>query len=330
MRVRTLNAPHRGIAMSSVVAVVLPVFALIGLGWLVRRIGVLDGHATGGLNGYVVHLALPALLFDIVARADPAQLWQPGFAATCTLSAGVVFAVTVLVRRRRSRSLADASIDGLNASYANTGFIGFPLVAAVLGPAAMPATLVATIVTVCVLFAVALVLVEVGVNAGQGARHVAARVGGALVRNPLLVAPALGLLVLLSGWTLPSPVVRVLELLGASASPCALVALGLFLAEKRTPGDAPAGTVVALVSAKLFAHPLLAWLLATQVFALPPMLVHCAVLLAALPTGTGPFMVAAYHGREAALTARVVLVSTVASLVTVTAWLGATTGIVAG
>ena len=70
-------------------------------------------------------------------------------------------------------------------------------------------------------------------------------------------------------------------------------------------------------------HPVLAWLLARFVFDLPPLLLHTAVLMAALPTGTGPFMLAEFYRREAEVTARVVLVSTILSVLTVSGYLAA-------
>jgi malonate transporter and related proteins len=310
--------------MLSLLAIVLPIFALILAGWLARRGGALGPHATGELNRFVVYLALPAMLFDVVANADWHALWQPGFIAAFGIGAGVVFVVTVLVRLRRPRHIADAAIDGLNAAYANTGFVGFPLAVAVLGQGALPATLVATIITVCILFAVALVLIEFGVQAERHPVRMLAKVGGSLVRNPLLLAPVLGALVLVSGLAVPAPLEHFLKLLGSAASPCALVALGLFLAEKRPKAarsDDTFGAAALLVTLKLVAQPLLTWLLAVHAFHLAPPLVHAAVLLAALPTGTGPFMLAEFYRREASLTSAVVLASTIVSLVTITAYL---------
>ncbi|WP_206238857.1 AEC family transporter [Novosphingobium terrae] len=307
--------------MLSVVGIVLPIFALIFAGWGARRTGVLGPHATGELNRFVVWLALPALLFDIVAKAHWHDIWQPGFVAVCGLGMGVVFALALALRWRKGRPLADATIDGLNAAYANTGFIGFPLLLAVFGPSAMAPTLISAILTVCVLFAVALVLIEVGLQAEAHPLHMARKVALSLARNPLLVAPVLGGVPLAFGLAMPGPVDAFLKLLGGAASPCALVALGLFLAEKREGGSAETGATTVLVVLKLLAQPVATWALATYVFHLPRPLVEMATLLAALPTGTGPFMVAEFYSREAAITARAVLVSTVLSLVTVTLYL---------
>jgi malonate transporter and related proteins len=212
--------------MLSTLSVVLPVFALILAGWLLRRTGVAGPHATSDLSRFVVYLALPALLFDIVAHARWADIWQPGFVAAFGLGAALTFALAVLLRLRRARPLADAVLDGLNAGYANTGFLGFPLALVALGREAMGPTLVATILTICVLFAVAIVLIETSLQAETHPVRLVLKVGRSLLGNPLLVAPALGTLVLVLGVGLPAPAESFLALLGGAASPCALVALG--------------------------------------------------------------------------------------------------------
>lgn len=309
--------------MLSTLVVVLPIFALIFAGWFTRRIGVLGPHATTELNRFVVYLALPALLFDIVAHARWADVWQPGFIAAFGLSGALIFGVTVAFRLRRPRHLADAAIDGLNAGYANTGFIGFPLALVALGRQAMAPTLIATIITVCAIFAVAIVLIEIGLQTEQQPVRLVTKVGRSLLRNPLLVAPALGVLVRLAGLDVPAPVESFLKLLGGAASPCALVALGLFLAKERDATGHDIGSTAILVGLKLVLQPVVAWVLARDVFGLSPLLTHAAVLLAALPTGTGPFMLAELYGREANITSSVVLASTVASILTVSLYLAA-------
>jgi len=306
--------------MLSALVVVFPVFALIFTGWLVRRLGVLGPQSTSELNRFVVYLALPALLFDVIAHAGWSDIWKPGFIGVFGLSSLIVFALAVLLRYRK-RHLADAAIDGLNAGYANTGFMGFPLALLVLGQEAMAPTTIACIITVCVVFAVAIVLIEIGLQPEGKPHLVALKVGGSLVRNPLLVAPVLGALVPVTGVHIPVPVDHFVKLLGGTAAPCALVTLGLFLAEKREGAGADARAAMLFVFLKLLVHPVIAWVLATQVFKLSPFLTHAAVLLAALPTGTGPFMLAELYRREAGITSTTILVSTILSIVTVSVYI---------
>jgi malonate transporter and related proteins len=213
--------------------------------------------------------------------------------------------------------LADASLDGLNAAYANTAFIGFPLCTATFGSNSLPTVTLASILTVCALFGLAIMLVEVCLQVEKHPLHLLRNVAQSLFKNPLLTTPVIGAAVNASGWSIPHSLDTFLTLLGNAASPCALVALGLFLAEQRQNAHVKLSAISALVFLKLVLHPALTWVLAKAVFHLEPMQTNIAVVLAALPTGTGPFMLAEFYNREAAITSNTILVSTVISLITV-------------
>ncbi len=310
--------------MFSTLSIVLPIFALILAGYLSRRMNLLGAGAATELNRFVIYLALPALLFDIMAKVSWAQLDQPGFIAAFGLGAGILYLLTVLARVRRGQLLADASIDGIAAAYANTGYIGFPLCLIVFGRDSLAAVTIATIITVCVLFAVAIVVIESSLQRGGGLRMLG-KVGLSLLRNPLLMAPLLGAAWATLGWPMPASAETFLKLLGGAASPCALVGLGLFLARQPTSDSRRDLAPAWLVGVKLILQPALTWFFAYRVFAVPAALAPVAVLLAALPTGTGPFMLAEFYRREAGSTSRAILWSTVGSLVTLTlllAWIG--------
>jgi len=310
--------------MISTLTTVIPIFALILAGWLVRRGGILGPHAMSELNRFVVYLALPALLFDVVAHTTWETVWRPGFILAFGIGSIGLFAATVIVRMRH-RPLADAAIDGLNAGYANTGFMGFPLALVALGPASLPLTTISAILTVCVVFAVAILLIEIGLVSEAHPLRLARKVGLSLGRNPLLISPLLGAMVPLLGLHVPASAETFLKLLGGAASPCALVVIGLFIAEQ---GETSAGKngvlggpTVGLVVAKLIGQPLLTWAIADLLLNLPAFEVRAAVLLAALPTGTGPFMLAEFYKRPASVTSNVILVSTIVSIATVSAYL---------
>jgi malonate transporter len=319
--------------MLSTLEILLPVFGLIFAGFACRRRGLLGPTAASELNRFVVWLALPALLFDTMAHATWHQLYQPAFVATFALACAVVYVLVLAVRLLSGRHLADASVDAIAASYPNTGYIGFPLCLIAFGPASLTPTTIATILVACVLFAIAIVMIEVGLQAERAPHRLALKVLGSLARNPLIVSPVVGVVVAGVHVTLPQSAETFLKLLSGAASPCALVSLGLFLAEKR--GSATTGSAAAAAAAdpatasppnatvswlltgtKLLLQPALTWWLAARVFALPTELVQIAVVLAALPTGTGPFMLAEFYRREAHITSRTILLSTLGSLVT--------------
>lgn len=306
--------------MQAVATAALPVFALILTGWLAARGGALGPAATDALNRYVVYLSLPALLFRAMAQADPGQMhW--GFAAAFAGGIAITFATLVLTRRRHGR-LTDRSIEGLAASYTNAGYMGIPLCLALFGPASLAPAVISTLLTACVLFGAAIALVELDQHRDRSPGTTLLKVARALARNPLLVAPLLGLASTLSGVAAPAGLDRYLELLAASASPCALVTIGLFLAQAE-PGGA-GGAVGRLVAGKLLLQPAVTAILAFLVFPMPPMWAWCAVLMSALPIGTGPFMLGRLYGRDARATSRAILLSTVLSVPTVSllvAWI---------
>jgi malonate transporter len=305
-----------------IVNAVFPLFGLILLGYLAGRRGLLGAGAVDSLNKFVVWMALPALLFQAMAKITWDQINQPGYLAASALAIAIVFALSWLLSRSRKGRLAEVSIEALAASYANAGYMGFPLCLMLFGQNSLPAVVLGTLLTACVLFAFSIILIEIDV---QGTGHLGRtlrKVGVSVLRNPLVASPLLGTLVAVAGVPLPYAVDQLATLLGAAASPCALITIGLFLSQ-REPAQSK-GAVWRIVWLKLLVHPAIAFVLAYWVFDMPPMWAAIAVLLASLPVGTGPFMIATLYQREAATTSRAILLSTVLSVVTVsvlTVWL---------
>ncbi len=301
--------------MLSILSIILPVFALMASGFAARRLGFIGAAAVSELNRVVVYLALPALLFDIMAHASWADLVQPQFTAAFGLACGAVFYGTVICSLLAGRRLASASIDGLLASYANTAYIGFPVLLMLFGKDSLVPVTIASILTVCVLFASAIVLAEVGEHTERRPLRLAGKVVLSLARNPLVIAPVLGVAYGATGLGFPLAVDTFLKLLGGAASPLALVVIGLFLAEPRPIETSDTRAAIALAAVKLFVHPALTWGLAAAL-SVPPRLTAMAVLLAAMPTGTGPFMLAEFYRLPAVVTSAVILISTLGALIT--------------
>lgn len=301
--------------MFAVIEAVFPVFGLILLGYLVACRNLLGPGAGDVLNTFVAWLALPALLFGAMARISWQELNEPGFTAALLIGMVATFCLPLRTFKNRRSALADRSINGLNAAYPNTGYMGIPLCLAVFGPQSLPATVIGMVLTTCVLFVLAIVLIEVDLQAEAGVGRMARKIGRALCTNPLLVAPALGFILSITGLGLPTPVERFTTLLGAAASPCALVTIGLFLAH--TAGAGEGRTVAQLVVLKLLVQPAITAVLAFYVFSMPLLWAQVAVLLSALPTGTGPFMLAKLYDRDIVATSRAILLSTVISVLTI-------------
>jgi len=301
--------------MTAIVDSFFPLLALILLGWFLRRRGLLGAGAARELTAFVVWLALPALLFEGIAGASWQQLWQPRFVVAYAGATVLTFALTFWWLPK-AQPFADRCLDCFGATYANSGFIGIPLSVLLLGREALIPATIATLLTAVLLFAVGIALLEIG--GGSSTRPLAsvAKAARAVARNPLVVATVLGGAWSAGGWTMPQAPHRLLELLAGAAGPCALVSIGALLAQPAPAGRA-ATPLTPIVVAKLVVLPAICALLAIEVFALPPVWTTTAVLLNALPTGTGPFMLAEFYGRDVARASRVMFVTTLLSLVSV-------------
>ncbi|MBS1170267.1 MAG: putative transporter YfdV [Burkholderiaceae bacterium] len=305
--------------MLAIVNIVLPVFALIFAGYAFRRMNILSATASVELNRFVVYLALPALMIDVMINTPWQTLYQPGFLLAFELAVALVFIPVLAFHWHRLRNLVGATVNATAASYANTGYIGLPLCALTFGQDNLAPAMVAAILTVSANFAVSIVLMEWGLQTEKNLWRSLKNVAWSLLKNPLIVAPMLAGLVCASGFALPHGLALSVKLLGNAASPCALVGIGLFLAQKQEAGNLAVS--VELVLIKLVAQPLLAWWLAYHVFAMPPLWAKSAVLLSALPTGTGPYMLAELYRRGGGIASRTILWSTFGSVITLSFWL---------
>ena len=300
--------------LSTIFNAVLPLFALILVGYVSAKKRILGSEAVDVLNRFVVWLALPALLFQAMAKATVEQIHQPGYIVASLGAIAIIFVISWLWDwKSRKRRLAEISMEGLCSSYANSGYMGIPLCVIALGQDSLPAVVINILMTACVLFAFSIVLIEIDRNGKGSLRRTAAGVGMSLLKNPLVMSPVAGAIVAVSQVPMPSFVFQFTSLLSAAASPCALVTIGLFLAHSQPSGGSK--LVSRIVFLKLVLHPLIVFVLVRWVFDMPLLWANTAILLAALPVGTGPFMLAKLYDLEPAMSSRAILISTVLSVV---------------
>src|SRR6476646_9273837 len=307
--------------MQAVLNAALPIFALILTGFLCARLVALTRSATDNLNRFAVYLALPALMFLAMSKITPDQFRQFGFALTFAGGIAVTFAIGFGLSRLRGRAVANASIEGLDAGYSNVCFMGIPMCLLVFGPESAPASIIATLFTACVLFLFAVIVVEIDLQKGDRFWPTVGKTVGSLLSSPLLIAPVAGLALGLSGLKLPAPLESFTTLLGGAASPAALVCIGLFLAQECVVSH-DAKSIAILVALKLILQPAVTAFLALYVFSMPPLWSHSAIILSALPIGSGPFTIAKLYGLEAGVTSGAILASHIFAVLTVSLLVG--------
>jgi malonate transporter and related proteins len=302
--------------MDAVTTVALPMFALIASGHVARRLQWLEDPSIRGLNGFVYFFALPALLFVRVAATPIAALFDGRLVVAWLAASLTVFGLTIVASALVFRhGLAVLGVRAMAATFGNIGYMGFPLVLTAFGrDATLPAVLI-FVTDVVVVVSLAIAIIEAGLGHGAHWRLVARTIARGLARNPVILASVGGAIVSVATVPLPVPIKAFGELLGGAALPCALFALGASLVGRAVASHL--GSVLILVAAKLVAHPLLAWVLTTHVFTLDPTWAHVAVIEAALPTAVTVFVFAERYGQHVEETSSTVLLSTVASVVTV-------------
>jgi malonate transporter and related proteins len=299
--------------LAPVLAAVFPVFGLVAAGYLAGRFGLVMQASSHALNQFVYAFALPAMLFIAVYRGTLEDILSGAFLlaviGATLLTAMVGFALSYFAA---GGSPAESTLRGLNASFANTGYLGIPLVTVAYGErAALPAAL-ATVATNIVSFALAIVCIELFVNPRRGG---ARRALLGVARSPLIWPIALAVLLVALGVRIPVPLERFATLLAAAAGPCALFAIGLFVSQLsiRT-GLATTWQSTVL---KLVLHPLLMAVLAFWVLPVEAFWAKIAVVCASLPLGATAFVLAQRYGLLEAETSSGAVVSTAASLLTV-------------
>ncbi|AKJ31681.1 AEC family transporter [Caldimonas brevitalea] len=300
--------------MQAIFTVTLPFFALVLCGYLAARARVLPEAAIPGLNSYVLFFALPCLLFRFGAGTPIAQLLHPVWLALYATCAVLVVALTVALSRRMGLGLKDAAFGALVAAFPNTGFMGVPLLVALLGERAAGPVIVTVLVDLLLTSSLCLALAQ-----SEGAGHRRAAMLQALrgaVSNPLPWAIVLGAGMSVAQGSLPGPLAQIVKMLADSATPVALFTIGavLWRSNQAAHGHTALRHVVPVVAIKLLLHPLLVLAVGSAFLLLGlPMTresLSVLVLAAALPSASNVSLLAERYGADNGRIARIILAST--------------------
>lgn len=296
----------------------LPFFALIGLGWWAGRIRFFPDVATEWLTRFVFYFALSAMLFRFAAELPLAEIFDPAFALAYLIASAALYALVFAVAKLRRVTTAEAAIEAQCGVSGNTGFLGVPLMIALLGPmAAGPMLMVLTIDMV--VFSSLITLIITASKEGALGWGIVQRPALGLVKNPMIVSMAAGLAWSATGWPLPGPAVDFLTLLGAAATPCALFAIGASLASRTAERLEVA---IWLSFAKLVLHPAAVAAAALILIPVEPKVAGVMIAAAALPVAGNVYMLARHFGVAPQRVSASILISTAFSILTVTLVIG--------
>jgi malonate transporter len=302
---------------NAIVMALAPVFFVLLLGYAAGRFHIVDNHHVDGLNALVMDFALPAALFAATASASRSQMIEqaPLF---------LVFGLTMLIlyvawyfgmRVFSGVSRSDASLQALTIGFPNLAGVGLPIVSSVLGPAGTVPVAVALAAGSILISPLTLIIAEMSVGKAHGeemsTRQILAAVRRALTK-PVVLAPALGILLSICDLKLNALADACLSLIGSAAAGVALFLTGLILSAQSFKLD---WKVVAATAASDILRPLLA-VAVVYFFPISPEAGKTAILLAAAPSGFFGILFAVNYRLDSATVGSMVIASTGFSIAT--------------
>ncbi|GHB31992.1 AEC family transporter [Salinicola rhizosphaerae] len=274
--------------MSTILGAIIPIFVLLGIGYLAVLKRVVDKAHVQGMGRYVINIALPALVIQALLERPLGEVFNIPYLLAYGLGSGLAFlAMFLWVSWRSGQPLGRRALYALGVSASNSGFIGYPVAVLVIGPTAGIAMALNMLIENLLVIPTALVLAELSENRGGAFWPTLKPVALRVLRHPLILAIVVGTLLAALDLHPPAPLARVLQMLAASSSPVALFVIGGTLCGLRVRGMA--GDVAQIALTKLTLHPLCVLLMIaltpglTPVFATAALVFACAPMLSMYP-----------------------------------------------
>lgn len=286
--------------MQDILAAFGALWAITALGWLIGRYRLLGPGSEVVLARLVFFVAAPALLLFTIATTPVTGIFTAAFVPFLGSTLVAALMTIGLARWRWRLGRGEGMVATLCASYVNAGYLGIPIAAFVLNDVA---------------YAVPVILFQTLLFAPTALAVLDSRPGikGLLavpVRNPIIPACAIGLVITSSGWSPPAALLRPFELVGSAAVPLALLALGLSLGGARPLHNGPDAEIrYGVVAIKVLGQPAVAYVIA-RLLGLDGDLLLAAVVMSALPTAHNVFVFATRFRRAAGLARDAVVLST--------------------
>ena len=291
----------------------VPFFAVIALGFVAGRTQFFPEAATAYLTKFVFYFALTAMLFRFSANLNFAEVFSWRFVLAYLWGTGIVYLVATGVALLRGLTVAESAVEAQCAVIGNVGFLGVPMLVLLLGEAAIGPVM---LVLACdlLVFGSLIVILITGSRDGRMSRAVLGSVAKGLVTNPMIVSIAAGFVWSALSFPIPGPLNELLSLLGAAATPGALFAIGASLASKTAERVSIA---LWLSGSKLILHPLAVTLSALVLFPVPSYEASVMIAAASLPVAGNVYILAQHYNVAPQRASASILLSTVASILTV-------------
>ena len=305
--------------MSALVSIILPVFIVMGFGYVMVWRGFINDAAVDGLMQFAQGFAIPCLLFTAISTLDLRQDFDAALLITFYAGALAAFCTGIFgARLLFGRSWEDSIAIGFVALFSNSVMLGLPITEQAYGAGALTGNYAIIAIHAPFCYAVGVITMEVVRARGHSLWHIPGRVGRAIFGNALVIGILLGFIVNLTGLPLPTVLTEAIALIVRAALPAALFALGGILYRYRPEGDIR--TILFITAVSLVVHPAVVWVIGQQV-ELSDAAFRSAVITAAAAPGVNAYLFADMYGAARRVSASAVLIGTLACILTASFWL---------
>lgn len=306
--------------MNVILDIIVPVFGTVAVGWALGR-WLLTPDGLRGLTQVTFYALFPALLFRSMAKVR-LEVLELDIVVVFFGTGLLLYFLLMPLGRALGMKLGDQAVFALSGTFSNGVGIGIPFISYAFGEAGLVPLLMIISVNSLVMLTLSSFLLEIGAGSGASRGRLLAKLGGAalmMMKHPVIPSIFSGLAwaeltALIPGLATPVVLDRVLQALALAAPPCGLIMAGASLAHVGIKDHWQPAVVVSVI--KLIAMPMLVWLTGRYLFTLDPLWLTVATLNAAMPAGANVYLVAQLYRTGVGLATNAVVISTGASVVT--------------
>lgn len=306
--------------MLDIIYVILPIFALMGLGYIAVLKRLYPAEGVKSLIAFVNNFATPCLLFHSISTSDFRAAFNLSIIGPFYFGAIVCFIVGIVIAQRAFGNRPGESVAvGFSGTFTNTVLVGLPILTRAYGGDALPVTLSIIGLHGAILLTVGMITMELVKRDGQPLGKTLVVAVRRVVSNPLIWGIAAGIIGSLLEIKLIEPAEAFFVMMSQAVVPAALFGIGGALVEFKLSENWKQALVASLI--KLILHPAIAYVLMVWVLHVPLEIARYGILLSAMPSGVNIYVFATYYDRGVSVATNTILIATVLSAVTITGWL---------
>ena len=306
--------------MLPIITVIAPIFALMAFGYGAVRFRLFPAEGIKSLIAFVNNFATPCLLFHSLLTSDLRSAFNLAIIGPFYIGALICFVLGIVIAIKFFGNTPGVGVSvGFSGTFTNTVLVGLPIMTRAYGPESLPVTLSIIGLHGAILLTIGMITMELVRRDGQPLGKTLFVAARRVLSNPLIWGIIAGMIGYFSGLQLIEPAEAFFVMMSSAVIPAALFGIGGALNEYKLSDNWRQALVASFI--KLIVHPALAYVMMIWILHVPMEIARYGILLSAMPAGVNVYIFATYYNRAASVAANTILIATIASAVTISAWL---------